>query len=266
MGFKDNLKRKITIERLYDSVSASLGPPGSGRKIDKRAMRSLLDMAGYQAGTERGIEFYRKASETEKNRILVLENEMTAYDTTLQDVLLRKNPTIKEMVNIFNMKKILNDKDVAVSKGSDTIAAVRAECMAGLDLTYRDSDIYEIAEDGRIALSDENSERVDEVLGLFAELLSLLPPPVPLSIPEILVIGPIQRKGGSVIYYGPVFIHDRKNHALMYFDCRLEPEAMKMQQTYLDMAYGREPATLEGGDVFGELAEKVIKKAPQLTE
>lgn len=264
MAFKDNLKQKISIDRLAEQVRASLGTPGSGRKIDKTAMRSLLDMAGYQATADRGLELYQKTPEAEKGRILVLDNELPIYHTTVSDVLLRKNPTIKEMVNIFNMKKILTDQDVAVSKGLDSAVAVQAECLADLDLSYTDADIREMAEAGKKALADEDGPGVQDVLTLFAELLSLVSPPIPLQIPRVRVLGRIQKVAGQSAAYGPVLMHDLDNHALKYFDTRLGPEEMKQNQVYLDLAGGGVAATLENEAVFDELARMVLAEAPRL--
>ena len=47
MSFKENLLKKIQIDALAKRVISSLGPPDSGMRIDKEAMRSLLEMSIY---------------------------------------------------------------------------------------------------------------------------------------------------------------------------------------------------------------------------
>ena len=53
MSFKENLLKKIKINQLSKKVLQSLGPAESGLKIDKEAMRSLLEMGPYQYQKER---------------------------------------------------------------------------------------------------------------------------------------------------------------------------------------------------------------------
>lgn len=264
MSFKENLRRKILIDRLVERVSRTLGVSGGGKKIDKEAMRRLLGMAGYTSVTERELELYRLDFQADTDDILVLDNELSVYHTTVKDVLVRKNPMIREMVNIFNMVKILNDSDVAVSKGKATIERIHSECLAGLDLTYTEADIEEIAEEGRTAFESESADQLEGVLDLFAEILSLAPPPVPLRLPGIKILGRVHKDDEGVSMYGPVLTYYRQANSLKFFDYYLAPEEMKKPQVYLDMVGGKEAATLEGNKVFGELKRRVMKEAPQL--
>ena len=39
MGFRENLLKKIEIDKLANEVAASIGPPDSGRRIDKAKAR-----------------------------------------------------------------------------------------------------------------------------------------------------------------------------------------------------------------------------------
>ena len=48
MSYKENLLTKIKIDKLANTVIASIGPAESGRKVDKDAMRTLLEMSPYQ--------------------------------------------------------------------------------------------------------------------------------------------------------------------------------------------------------------------------
>ena len=266
MSFKENLKQKLAIDRLADRVHRTIGVSGSGKKIDKEAMRTLLRMAGYQAATERDMEIYRVDPQAEKGEILVLDNELPLYDTTVKDVLLRKNPMIREMVNIFNMRKILNDSDVKVAKGRETLDRIHSECLADLDLAYAEADIEEIAEDGRKAYKHEASDQVNEVLDLFAEILSFTPPPVPIRLPGMKILGRVHRENDRVTMYGPVITYYGQENSLKFFDYHLAPAEMKKTQVYLDMVGGKEAAMVEGGEVFDTLKNRVIKEAPQLAD
>lgn len=264
MSFKENLKQKIAIDRLADRVYRTVAVSGSGKKIDKEAMRALLQTAGYQATSARNMEIYQADPQSEKGDILVLDNELPLYRTTLNDVLLRKNPMIKEMVNIFNMKKILSDADVKLATGRQTLDRIHSECLAGLDLTYTEADIEEIAEDGRKAYENEAADQVMEVLELFAEILSFVPPPVPIRLPDMKILGRVNKDNDRVTMYGPVLTYYRQENSLKFFDAYLAPAEMKKTQVYLDMVGGKETAAFEGGEVFGELKNRVMKESPQL--
>jgi predicted transcriptional regulator YdeE len=58
MSFKENLLTKIKINRLAYKVIASIGPVESGSKVDKEAMRSLLEMSPYQHQKARDLDLY----------------------------------------------------------------------------------------------------------------------------------------------------------------------------------------------------------------
>ena len=83
-----------------------------------------------------------------KTRILVLDNDLAIYNTTVYDVAMRKTPTVKEMMNPFNVVKILKDTDVVISKKEESVKTIQKECIDRLDLSYDESDLDEIAKDG----------------------------------------------------------------------------------------------------------------------
>ena len=53
------------------------------------------------------LDLYIKDIDAEKTRILVLDNDLAIYNTSVYDVAMRKSPTVKEMMNPFNVVKIL---------------------------------------------------------------------------------------------------------------------------------------------------------------
>ena len=124
MSFKENLLKKIRFDALAHKVISSWGPPGSGMRIDKDAMRELLDMSSYTHQRKRDLDLYVDEDGGEKKKILVLDNELPIYLTTVEDVVLRKSPYIKEMVSIRNAIKILKDSDVKISIKDASVKAV----------------------------------------------------------------------------------------------------------------------------------------------
>ena len=61
--------------------------------------------------------------------ILVLDNELPIYKTTIEDVLIRKSPYTKEMLNIRNIIKILKDSDVKISRKEASVKRVQKKSV-----------------------------------------------------------------------------------------------------------------------------------------
>ena len=169
MSFKENLITKIKIDKLANRVIASIGPAESGRKVDKDAMRSLLEMSPYQYQKARDLDLYVEGIDQDRKKIFVLDNELPIYRTTIDDVAMRKSPLIKEMVKIRNIIKILKDSDVKLSRKDASVKAIQKECIDQLDLAYNGSDIDEIAADGKASLERDYPDGVVECLELFAD-------------------------------------------------------------------------------------------------
>ena len=127
MGFKENLLEKIEIDTLAVKVAESVTPPAEGSKFDKSATRQLLEMDDFShlELKDRGLELYILEKGAKKDKIIVLDNGLAIYHTTVEDVALRKSPTVKEMISIRNAIKILSDKDVRLSKRENSVQTVR---------------------------------------------------------------------------------------------------------------------------------------------
>ena len=137
MPFKENLLQKIKINRLSSKVIQSIGPVESGLKIDKDAMRSLLEMGPYKYKKERDLDLYMNEIDDAQSDILVLDNELPIYRTTVEDVAIRKSPYTKEMLSIRNIIKILKDSDVKLSRKEESVKIVQKKCNELLNLNYK---------------------------------------------------------------------------------------------------------------------------------
>jgi hypothetical protein len=264
MSFIENLRRKIEIDRLSESVIHSMGPTGSGRKIDKDAVRRLLDISGYVHRREREMDLYLKDPQAEKGLVLFLDNELPIYDTTVEDAVMRRNPLIKEMVSIRKIIKILNDKDIVVSKKEDTVQRIRQECLETLDLSYSESDIAEMAREGIASLDSNYADGVIEAMALFAALLGWTSAPKPFKLPHFEIYAGVDEKGGGEIDVGPMVLYSLAHNELKLIDKTLgsfEKEAVSYLQS---VAKGEEKPAVSGGDVFYRLKERVLAEKPQL--
>ena len=182
MSFKENLLTKIKIDQLSEKITTSIGPADSGKKVDKETLRALLKMAPHEYQKKRDLELYILKENKSTNRILVLDNELAIYKTSVDDVVLRKSPTLKEMLSIRNAIKILSDASVVVCKKEASINYVKDMLIRQLDLSFDHSDLTEIEHDGSISLERGYEDGVKQSLTLFGELLGYHLPPKPLQI------------------------------------------------------------------------------------
>ncbi len=256
MSFKDNLIKKIRIDTLSKKAIASIGTPDSGRKIDKKVISNLLEMASYTLKKERDLELFLSPVEQAKKKILVLDNELAIYNTTVQDVVLRKSPYVKEMLNIKNIIKILNDSDVLVSKRDISIKSIQKECIEKLDLSFKDSDIDSIAKDGIASLENKAVDGVLEAITFFSEILDYtsLPQNV-IYINHTRIVGSLNKDStGDIysgdIYYSPVIIYGIADNVIRLIDSRINIKDKEQIEFIRNVAAGKKSATLEGESVF----------------
>jgi len=260
MSFRENLLKKIEIDRLARQVTASMGPPDSGRRLDRRLARRLLEIAGYEMTPRRDLELYLIPNDPPPPRVLVLDNDFSIYTTTPEDVAMRKSPIVKEMVKIRNIIKILNDSDVVISQKADSVAKVRSDCVAALDLSYTPEDIEEIEKQGAAALENEYSDGVVETLDLFTELLGYSPPPKVLQRAHQIIFGKMDQAPGTDASFGPLFLFDRVHNTLKLIDAKIELADRDQVQSALTVADGSEKPSAEGPAVFTFLKTTVLRE------
>jgi hypothetical protein len=257
MSFKENLLKKIQIDTLAKTVISSLGPPDSGMKIDKDAMRRLLDMSSYTHQRKRDLDLYVDEDDSEQKKILVLDNELPIYMTTIEDVVLRKSPYIKEMVSIRNMIKILKDSDVKISIKDASVKTVQKECIDLLDLSYNEADIEEIAKEGAASLENKYAEGVRESLTLLAELSGYRPPPKAFRIRHHEIFGAMAEKEAGEVLYGPIVIFSLIDNSLKLIETPVSSFDREKLDYVQQVATGNEKADIEGQDVFRYLKQAV---------
>ena len=156
---------------MTTKVIDSIGPPESGRKVDKDTMRRLIKLASFTYKRKRDLDLYIENPDSEKTRIFVLDNDLAIYKTSVYDVAMRKSPTVKEMMNPFNVIKILKDDDVVISKKEVSVKTIQKICIDRLNLSFTASDLDEIVADGIASLNNGYFDGVMEAMDLFAEIL-----------------------------------------------------------------------------------------------
>jgi len=258
MSFKENLLQKINIDKMAKQVMASIGPVESGRKVDKKIMRSLLEMASYTYKRKRDLDLFIEDVDAEKTRILVLDNDFAIYNTSIYDVAMRKTPTVKEMMNPFNVIKILKDTDVVISKKEESVKTIQKECIDRLDLFYDESDLDEIVQDGTASLEREYADGVIESIDLFAEILGYTAPPKPFRVAHHKIVGALAQKQSGEIFFGPMVLYSIIHNSLKLIEQQTGSFDREKIEFIQKVASGKEQASSEGSLVFQYLKNTAL--------
>jgi hypothetical protein len=258
MSFRENLLKKIRIKSLGQNILASMGAVDSGKRTDIHAVRELLGMSPYNHLKERDLNLYIQKTDGEKHRIIVLGNDLPMYLTTVADVVMRRSPTVKEMISIRNAIKILNDTDIMVKKGPETLETIQKECIDLLDLSYKKADLTAIAEEGAASLENAYQDGVIESLSLFGELLGFQHPPKELIVAHFYLSGRSTKKMKEETFFGPMVLYGKMHNELKFIDGSLSVSDKGKIEWIHQVAKGMAPASVEGPDVFQALMQAVL--------
>ena len=231
--------------------------------MDKEALNGLLASGRFEYRQTRDLDLYLFSDEPMAGRILVFDNELPIYNTTIEDVALRKSPTIKEMISIRNAMKILSDGDVVVSKRRDSVLAVRMYCIGDLDLNYTPRDLEELRHDGEAFLDRGYAEGIVETLQLFAEILSFQPPPSPFRLRHHEIFGVLTSAGEGTPQYGPLVMYGHGENRLQYIDRPIRSTDKAGLEWFHQVARGDQEAAATGAEVFDRLRQAGEKQTPR---
>ena len=258
MSYKDNLLKKIEIDRLVRKIESAIGSVESGNRIDITLLNQLMAYFPWTRRDERDLVLYLEGNETEKGRILVLDNDLTIYHTTVDDVALRKSPTVKEMVSIRNAIKILNDKDVVVSKKGKSLKTIQEVCIGELDLHFSLEDIKIIAGEGVASLKNGYAQGIQESLMLFAELLEFVPAPKAFAIKHFDIYGKVNHTPEGESTFGPLVMFSLVHGTLTYLDTPLRSRDKGRFDRLKAVASGEAEAVASGPAAFDLMTSKVL--------
>ncbi|MBI5550834.1 MAG: hypothetical protein HY911_04945 [Desulfobacterales bacterium] len=261
MGFRENLRQKVQIKRLTEQVRRSMKPADPPQRIDREALRNLFRMSHYTPRKERDLElYYQEEGQSGPPFIIVLDNELKRYHTGIDDVVLRKSPTLKEMISIRNAIKILNDKDVVVSAKEVTLQHLQDEIIASLDLSYTAADIESLISDGREALKNNYGDGITEVLTLAAELLGWPPVPKALETAHCHAWGAQTSGTAGAMTVGPIAVFNLMHNRLKMIRNSVNTLDSSALRRFHQMAKGEEQAELEGEAVLFELERMILSQ------
>ena len=261
MSFKDNLKGKIKLDRLLQKLVSTIREPPGKRWLDKVLTQELLDMTDLKHEKVSYLHLYIRPLEGEIMEVLVFDNELPIYHTTVADVALRKSPHWKQMFSIRNIKKIMNDQDVIISKGKESLKRLHANAMALLDLTYTRDDLTLLLEDASQGLDQKSIGQIQDSFDLFFELLDFQP--VSFGVPEqdLQIFAGPKFNDGAVPAFEHLILFDEETLSLGLKKGAFSPQSDSDLTWVISYARSEEPADLKGIDVFKFLVQLALDKS-----
>jgi hypothetical protein len=260
MSFKENLKSKIKADRLLRKLVSTMKEPPGKWWVDQALIQELVDMTDLEHKKFRDLHLYIRPLEGEIMEVLVFDNELAIYHTTVADVALRKSPFWQEMFSIRNIKKIMNHHDVLVSKGKESLKRIHANALALLDLSYTRDDLALLVEDARSGLERKSIEQIEESLDLFVDILDFEPLLLDILERDLQLFAMPKPNGGAVRTFEHLILFDKKNLSLGLKKGDFSPENDLDLAWVMQYARGEKTADLKGIDVFKFLAELALDK------
>ena len=260
MSFKENLKAKINLDRLLQKLVSTIKEPPGKWWLDKPLTQELLDMTDLEHKKFRDLHLYLRPLEGETMEVLVFDNELPIYHTSVVDVALRKSPRWQEMFSIRNIKKIMNQHDVLVSKGKESLERLHANALAMLDLTYTKDDLAMLVEDAGRGLEHKSIAQLHESFDLFFELLDFQPVSLGGLEPDLLIFARPKVNGAAVSTLEHLILFDEESLSLALKKGVFSPQSDLDLAWVMQYARGGERADLQGIGVFEFLAEMALKK------
>jgi hypothetical protein len=247
MPFKETFRTKQQLDRMAGEIEAGIKETTGQSKLNKKTVRNLLELTDFKPLRARDLELYVREPREGPPEVLVLDNDLPVYRTTVGDVAMRKTPYVGEMLHPRNILKILNDKDVVVSKGRESLRRIYGLAYSGLDLNYTDYEMDLLASEGGRALERRDQERVAEVLEVFAAVLHYQAIDLP-GQPTVRGYARPRGKDEAVLLYEDLIRFERTRLRLT-----MVKGLFSTSEEELSKMLRREPDT-EGEDVLDHLA------------
>ena len=208
----------------------------------------------------RDLLLYLRPLENENMEVVVFDNELAIYHSTVEDIALRRSPYWQEIFSISNIKKIMNDKDVIISKGRESLQRLHANALELIDLTYTHDDLMLLLEDGRNGLERKSVGQIRESLDLFVTLLGFRPVSFGNLTHNLHIYAGIKLNGGNVHTFEPIILFDEEKFYLGINKGAFKPRNDGELAWFIKYTMKKEQVDLKGIDVFKFLAELALEK------
>jgi hypothetical protein len=261
MSFKENLRFKISLDRLFLTLVSTVREAPGRRWLDKGLTKELLARTDFEYKKVRNLDLYVRPLEGEIVEVAVLDNELPIYHTTVDDVTLRKSPYWQQMFSIRNVRKIMNDHDVIASKGKESLKRLHVNALALLDLTYTRDDLTLLLKDVRQGLEQKSISQIQESLDLFFGLLEFQPVSLEVLEPRFQSFARPKLNAGVVPVFEHLILFDEKKVLIGLKKGAFSPQSDSDLGWVMRYVRGEETADLQGIDVFEFLAGLAVVKA-----
>ena len=262
MSFKLNLKTKIKLDNLLEKLLSTIRDKPGRHWLDKGLVRELLGRAGFKKIHVRDIDLYVRPLEGENVEIVVLGNELAIYRTSVDDIALRKSPYWQEVFSIRNIRKIMNDKDILISKGRKSLEILHSNALELLDLACTGDDLMLLQEDGCSGLERQSIIQIRESLDLFVALLNFQPVSFGGLAHNLHIYAGIKLNGGKLHTFEPLILFDEEMFYLGIYKGAFKPRNDGELAWFIKYTMKKEQVDLKGIDVFKFLAELALEKLP----
>jgi hypothetical protein len=261
MSFKENLKAKIKLDRLLQKLVFTIKEPPEKWWVDKVLTQELLDMTDLEHKKFRDLHLYIRPLEGEIMEVLVFDNELPIYHTTVADVALRKSPRWQEMFSIRNIKKIMNHHDVLVSEGKESLKRLHTNALARLDLTYTRDDLALLLEDARSGQERGSIKEIQQSFDLFFELLDFESVSLGVLEQDLQIFARPKLNAGDVPSFEHLLLFNEENLSLGLKKGPFSPESDSDLAWVMQYVRGDETADLQGIGVFEFLVDLALEES-----
>jgi hypothetical protein len=260
MNLKENLKAKTKLDELLQKLSATIKVPPGQAWLDKPLAREFLGMTDFERRKVRTLDLYVRPLKGEIMEVLVFDDELPVFHTTVADVALRKSSYWQEYFDIGNIKKIMFDKDVVVSKGKESLNTIHAHATALLDLTFSQDDLTLAVDDARQALELKSITRMWESFDLFFQLLNFRPIPLETQEHDFEIFARQKSNGSGISIFEHIIFFDEEKMSLGMKKGSFSPENI-FDLAWINRYAGKEESVdLQGLSVFEFLSELAWKE------
>jgi hypothetical protein len=262
MALREQFRTKRQLDMLAREVGGRLDLPAGQRRLNKDAMRRLLAMTAFEPARERDLELYVRPLEGETKEVVVMDNDLPIYHSTVRDVGLRKTPSVKEMISIRNIRKILDDKDVVVSRGMESLRLIYGQAFSTLDFSYTDEEIAAMVQEGSRGLEGNALDRVQENLEVLLEVLGYQELDMGIWEHPVVAYAVPTDSTASAGAYRDLILFDREELTLMLIRGEFSPQIDSDLDRLLDILR-RNAIDAEGGEVFGFMGRMARAIVPE---
>jgi hypothetical protein len=264
MSFKENFKNKMRLDKLVERTTASMRETPGQRSLNKDAVREILEATDFKYSKVRGLNLYVRPLNAKSSEVLVLDNELPIYHSSVEDVAMRKTPHWKEMLSFGNVKRILNDQDVVISRGKESLKRIHEIALSQIDLSFTRKDMEELVEDAQMAFEKRSPMQVRELLELFIDLLGFEPLPLGILEQDFDIFARPKLNGEEMDIYQDLIAFNDERLQLFLVKGDFSPDSDLELAQILQILQGGQKTDLQGANVFTYLADLALKEQPML--